>query len=321
MKMADLIELSLLGVGTFGRVRLVQHRTTKTPYALKIINKGHIVRMKQQTNLMNEKNAMLLCNHPFILKLVTTMKDAANVYMVLELCLGGELFSYLHSPPDREVDQIPEAHAQFYAGNVCCAFGHMHDRNILYRDLKPENLLIDETGYLKVVDFGFAKVVQEFTYTLCGTPEYLAPELVLGSGHGKGVDYWALGVLIYEMITGDSPFAANDPVQICKKVLAGKFKASRNSSPVCTEVIKELLTKESRKRLGCKKGGVHDIVNHRFFQGMDWNALLRRNTKAPWVPRIKNPLDTRNFECAEDEIDEQDMTCSSFDGSGWDHDF
>ena len=185
--------MGTLGTGTFGKVKLVQHKVTKTPYALKIMRKAHVVDYKQQTNVISEKEVMMQAKHPFILRLVSTMKDDQCLYMLIELCLGGELFNYLHCR-DGVPEFIPNAHAQFYAACVTDAFSYLHAKDIIYRDLKPENLLIDGDGYIKVVDFGFAKVVVDRTYTLCGTPEYLAPELVLGKGHHKGVDYWALGM-------------------------------------------------------------------------------------------------------------------------------
>lgn len=194
------------------------------------MQKAQIVAYKQQNNVLNEKNVLMMLDHPFILKLEKTFKDANTLYMLLELVQGGELFSLLANHED---GRLPSRHARFYAGCVTSALEHMHSMDILYRDLKPENMLIDAEGYIKVnrccsgcrwvflllscgvscdlvqmVDMGFAKVVKTGrTYTLCGTPEYLAPEIVMGQGHHKGVDYWALGVLIFEMLCGYSPFA------------------------------------------------------------------------------------------------------------------
>ena len=172
---------------------------------------------------MNEKIILQKCIHPFILQLITTYKDENCLYMLLELVQGGELFNLLHNMGG----YLSSSHAVFYAACVLDVLAFLHKNNILYRDLKPENLLIDKEGYIKVVDFGFAKVVKDRTFTLCGTPEYLAPELVLGKGHNKGVDYWALGVLIYEMLCGYSPFADHengDQIIICKNIMRGEVK-------------------------------------------------------------------------------------------------
>lgn len=186
----DLEHMTTLGAGTFGRVKLVKHRPTGAAYALKILQKAQVVDFKQTTNVMNERDVMAMVDHPFVLKLVATFKDKDCLYMLLELVSGGELFTLL---ANQETGYVSSDAAKFYAACVISALEALHERNILYRDLKPENMLIDAQGYIKVVDMGFAKVVPERTFTLCGTPEYLAPELVLGKGHHKGVDYWAAG--------------------------------------------------------------------------------------------------------------------------------
>ena len=170
---------------------------------MKVLQKAQVVSYRQQENVMNEKNIVAEADHPFILKLICTHQDKNCLYMVLELVCGGELFSMLYNLGGA-VEETK--HAMFYAGCVADCFQYLHKMHIAYRDLKPENLLIDEMGYIKVCDFGFAKVIADRSYTLCGTPEYLAPELVLGKGHNKGVDLWALGILIYEMLFKFTPF-------------------------------------------------------------------------------------------------------------------
>jgi CRP-like cAMP-binding protein len=201
----DLQPLTILGAGTFGRVSLVQHKTTKEVYALKALIKAEIVMHKQQANVVQEKNVMIQSNHPFILRLYTTFKDATKLYMLLEFVQGGELFSVIHTP---RTDGVSPASAKFYGAGVLLGLAYLHSKDIAYRDMKPENCLVDKDGYPKVVDFGFAKVIKNTkTFTLCGTPEYLAPEIVLGRGHDKSVDYWAFGILLFEMIAGYSPFS------------------------------------------------------------------------------------------------------------------
>jgi CRP-like cAMP-binding protein len=210
----DLQTLTVLGAGTFGRVSLVQHKTTKEVYALKALIKAEVVMHKQQANVVQEKDVMIQSNHPFILRLYTTFKDATKLYMLLEFVQGGELFSVIHTARS---DGVSPASAKFYGAGVLLGLAYLHSKDIAYRDMKPENCLVDKDGYPKVVDFGFAKVIKNTkTYTLCGTPEYLAPEIVLGRGHDKSVDYWAFGILLYEMIAGYSPFS--DP-QVTNQVL------------------------------------------------------------------------------------------------------
>ena len=175
---------------------------------------------KQQANIINEKELLWRLQHPFIIRLYDTYKDADRLYMLLEVVHGGELFARLQN--SATVGRIPPSEARFYSACVLDALDYLHSRSIVYRDLKPENLLIDAEGYLKMVDFGFAKVVRDRTYTVCGTPEYLAPELVLGKAHGAGVDYWALGILLFEQVAGYSPFCdakGSDQMVICRNIL------------------------------------------------------------------------------------------------------
>lgn len=172
--------------------------------------KSEIIAHKQQTNVINEKNVMIQCNHPFVLRLFTTFKDPKKLYMLLEFVQGGELFSVLHTAHS---DGVKDPQAKFYGAVVILSLEHLHQRDIAYRDMKPENCLIDAQGYPRLVDFGFAKVIKGKSFTLCGTPEYLAPEIVLGRGHNKAVDYWAFGILLHEMSAGYSPFS--DPQGMC----------------------------------------------------------------------------------------------------------
>ena len=271
INLQDLKVLTVLGTGTFGRVKLVQYE--EDTFALKIMQKAQVVEYRQQTNVMHEKNVMVQARHPFILKLVSTFKDQTRLYMLMELCLGGELFSLLHyHGGSGSLDGLDVKQTRFYSSCVLDGLAYLHSRKICYRDLKPENLLIDDVGYIKIVDFGFAKVIEGKSYTLCGTPEYLAPEIVLAKGHNKGVDYWALGVLIYEMRHSYSPFAididVNDHVAICKNIVKNQVKYPPGCSNTdCAKLIAGLLTTLPHMRLGCMSGGANDIKNHDFFRG------------------------------------------------------
>lgn len=220
-----------LGTGTFGRVRMALHRRTNQVFALKMLQKAQIAALKQQKNIMAERDILWRVDHPFVIKLFDTYRDRDRLYMLLELVQGGELFGRLQNSPTP--GRISPGEARFYAACVLDAFDYLHALHVVYRDLKPENLLIDAAGYLKLVDFGFAKFVPDRTFTLCGTPEYLAPELVLGRGHDKGVDYWAIGVLLFEQVAGYSPFAdreRNDQMTICKNILRGVVDFPRHFS-------------------------------------------------------------------------------------------
>jgi serine/threonine protein kinase len=275
------------------------------------------VAYRQQTNIMNEKNILLECDHPFILKLYRTFKDKNCLYLMLELVPGGELFSLLHL----KGGSFENNDARFYGACASSALEYLHDKKIAYRDLKPENLMIDAQGYVKVVDFGFAKRVEDKTYTLCGTPEYLSPELVLGKGHNKAADNWATGVLLFEMLTGASPFADhanNDHMVICKNIVRGKIDFPKKVNDKAKDLIQRLLTRDVHLRLGSLKGGDAEIREHAWFKALDWNELVRKRIPAPWVPPIKDSLDTSCF----DDYDEND-TPQQYNarGSHWDEDF
>ena len=194
----SLREVGTLGVGTFSRVKMVQVKGTNETYALKIMKKTVIEARKQKEHVMNEKNIMLeMTGHPFLLQLRATFKDATYLYMVLELCQGGELFLRL-----LEEQTLSEESTRFYAGNIVLALEALHAKNNIYRDLKPENILLDTLGYVKIGDFGFAKKVHDRTFTRCGTPEYVSPEMLGRAGHNKGTDYWSLGIFLYECLHG-----------------------------------------------------------------------------------------------------------------------
>ncbi|KAF0691380.1 Aste57867_17376 [Aphanomyces stellatus] len=305
----DLEVMQALGSGAFGRVKLARHAPTDQTFALKCLVKSHIVANNLKDHVVNEKKVMMMLDHPFILKLHHTYKDDLYVYFLLELALGGELFTYL-----RRRERFDEASARFYVASVVLAFEHMHLKAIAYRDLKPENLILDAKGFLKVVDFGLAKVVPERTWTLCGTPDYLAPEIILNRGHDKAVDYWALGVLIYELIAGTVPFFADDPMQVYSLVLTGNIKFPVHFSRTCIDLVQKLLTQNPVRRLGNLKHGVGDIINHRWFSGYDWDGLLNRKLTPPIVPQLKSNMDASNFERIVDELKDV-VPCS------WDPDF
>lgn len=321
VRQEDLEVRQTLGTGTFGRVKLVVHKRTGTAYALKMLQKAQITAMKQERNVMTEKRLLAKVQHPFCLKLVATYKDQQRLYMLLELVNGGELFNRLQTSPTP--GRVPLKHAQFYAACVADALEFLHSRDIVYRDLKPENLLIDAQGYVKVVDFGFAKELQRArTYTLCGTPEYLAPELVLGQGHNRSVDLWALGVLAYEMLAGYSPFADHqhgDQMVICKNILRGqvRFPATITDHSART-FIRALLQADVTTRLGMQAGGSADVKAHPFFRGIDFAALRAKTISAPWIPPVSAADDCSLF----DTYDEADpVEPYQDDGSNWDAEF
>lgn len=289
-----------LGTGTFGRVQLCLHRPTQKFYAMKILRKVDVHRLGQTNHVLAERALLSQVCHPFIVRLYGTFVDPHHLYMLLEYVPGGELFAYL-----RRVGRLPVGAAKFYAAEIVLALEYLHAHQVAYRDLKPENILLDQRGHLKLADFGFAKVLQgQASWTLCGTPEYLAPEIIQSRGHGMAVDWWALGVLIYEMLTGCPPFYADTPPAIYQKILAGNLVFPEQNPPVdphARDLIIRLLDPNPETRLGGYprnplRSQPAKVKAHRWFEQVDWALLHRRMVKPPIVPKLSHPGDASNFD-------------------------
>ena len=293
-KICDIKKLKTIGVlgkGGFGLVTLVMDPFTKKTYALKAIKKHQVVELELQKHIISEKKVMDMLTNKFLVNLHTTYKDKLRVYFLLDACLGGELFTIL-----RNRRYFNEPTSRFYAGCVVEAFDYMHSLDVIYRDLKPENLVLDNNGYLKVTDFGFAKVLSDGkTYTLCGTPDYLCPEIVTGQGHGKGVDWWTLGILIYEMLASFPPFVADDPIETYRKIIRGRIRFPRYFSTDVRELIKGLLHNKPTRRLGILKGGAMNIKKHSWYKHFNWNSLNEGTMPAPIINKVKDNTDCHNF--------------------------
>ncbi|XP_026305366.1 cAMP-dependent protein kinase catalytic subunit PRKX [Piliocolobus tephrosceles] len=277
--------------GTFGRVHLVKEKTAKHFFALKVMSIPDVIRLKQEQHVHNEKSVLKEVSHPFLIRLFWTWHDERFLYMLMEYVPGGELFSYL-----RNRGRFSSTTGLFYSAEIICAIEYLHSKEIVYRDLKPENILLDRDGHIKLTDFGFAKKLVDRTWTLCGTPEYLAPEVIQSKGHGRAVDWWALGILIFEMLSGFPPFFDDNPFGIYQKILAGKIDFPRHLEFHVKDLIKKLLVVDRTRRLGNMKNGANDVKRHRWFHSVDWEAVPQRKLKPPIVPKIAGDGDTSNFE-------------------------
>lgn len=293
----DFVIFRTLGTGSFGRVNLVQHRQTHVFYAMKKIKKAEVVRLRQVEHTNNERALLAIVDHPFIVKLLCTFQDARNLYLVLEYVCGGELFSLL-----RRVRVLPPFVAVFYAAEIVLAIEHLHAHNIVYRDLKPENILLSREGHVKITDFGFAKVVPESTWTLCGTPDYLAPEIVLSRGYGKAVDWYTLGVLVYEMLVGAPPFYHESQVKLYENIVQKEPHFAPGFEPAARDLIERLLQKDPKCRLGVLVGGVGDIKQHAWFKDVNWKVLEGMQMKPPYKPKVNSDGDDSNFDTYPDEV-------------------
>jgi len=290
VELADYDIKQTIGTGSFGRVKLIKHKVSGAYHALKILQKADIVKLKQVDHILSEVTILNQLTHPLLIRMHGMSQSDRYLYIVMDYIPGGELFTYL-----RTVQNLKNDDALFFAAQVTLMFEHLHALDIVYRDLKPENLLIDTAGYLKLTDFGFAKKLEGRTYTLCGTPEYLAPEILLQKGHGKAVDWWCLGILIYEMLVGIDPFSDDEPMAVYQNILRGKIKFPSNFPKDAKSLVKHLLVADLGKRYGNLKGGVNDIKGHRWFGSVKWKAIAEKQVPASYVPKVRGDGDTSHF--------------------------
>ena len=259
-----------------------------------------IIRTRQVEHIKAERHILDKINHPFIVRLLGSSQDELCLHFVLEYVVGGEFFTHL-----RQAGRFTDDTSRFYAGEIVLALEYLHGNGIVYRDLKPENLLIDGEGHLKITDFGFAKEIRDSrTYTLCGTPDYLAPEIIKNKGHGMAVDWWALGVLIFEMLAGYPPFYDTDHMRTYQKILESNVHFPSHCTRFARDIIRKLLQKDVTKRIGNLHGGVRDITSHAWFDSLDWAQLLRRGRQPPIRPEVKSDDDTSYF----DDYSQQDVS-------------
>lgn len=283
--------LVTLGMGTFARVRLCIHKPSRTFFAMKILDKAAVVKMKQVQHINNEREILVSVRHPFVIDLWATHQTERHIYMLLEYVTGGELFTLL-----RKAERFRPSVARFYAAEIILTLEYLHSKNIVYRDLKPENILINTDGHIKLTDFGFAKKIRDRTWTICGTPDYLAPEIIQTKGHGKAADWWALGVLIYEMLAGYPPFGADTDLGVYENILSGKLFFPAFFDKSARSLLSGLLQIDVTRRLGNLAKGAADIKNHPWFANIDWKLCLKKKLRPPVKPRLKNPGDTSNYE-------------------------
>eukprot|EP00469_Lotharella_globosa_P003291 CAMPEP_0167795122 /NCGR_PEP_ID=MMETSP0111_2-20121227/14253_1 /TAXON_ID=91324 /ORGANISM="Lotharella globosa, Strain CCCM811" /LENGTH=343 /DNA_ID=CAMNT_0007688741 /DNA_START=421 /DNA_END=1452 /DNA_ORIENTATION=+ len=302
---SDFKMVQTLGTGTFGRVRLatiaIEHK--EHIFAVKSLSKAEVCRLKQVEHVKAERENLHLVSHSFITELYHTFQDKMNLYFVLEFVIGGEFFTYL-----RKKGRLDVPACRFYAAEMVVALSYLHSKDIIYRDLKPENILISAHGHLKLADFGFSKKLEKNkrTWTLCGTPEYLAPEVIHSVGHHHGVDWWALGVLIFEMLAGYPPFYDEQPFAIYQNIVAGvgKVQFPKHMDAKVKHLIKSLLKEDYTQRLGCLKNGGYDVRKHKWFKGLGFKRIIAMTAEAPYIPKVKGPLDASHFDVYEEEEEE-----------------
>ncbi|KAL2120986.1 hypothetical protein VTJ04DRAFT_5013 [Mycothermus thermophilus] len=294
LKIEDFELLKVVGKGSFGKVMQVRKKDTNRIYALKTIRKAHIISRSEVAHTLAERSVLAQINNPFIVPLKFTFQTPEKLYFVLAFVNGGELFHHLQKEQRFDVNR-----SRFYTAELLCALECLHGFNVIYRDLKPENILLDYQGHIALCDFGLCKLDmkdEDRTNTFCGTPEYLAPELLMGNGYNKTVDWWTLGVLLYEMLTGLPPFYDENTNEMYRKILSEPlhFPGPDIVPPAAKDLLTRLLDRDPERRLGAN--GSAEIKAHPFFHAIDWRKLLQRKYEPAFKPNVTDALDTANFD-------------------------
>mmetsp|Transcript_20599 Transcript_20599/g.65871 ORF Transcript_20599/g.65871 Transcript_20599/m.65871 type:complete len:369 (-) Transcript_20599:36-1142(-) len=291
--LGDFELLKVIGRGTYGKVMQVRRMQTSEIFAMKVLKKEAVFARGDPKDLQHtiaERNVLALLNcraHPFVLGLKYAFHTPAKLYYVMHFCNGGDLY-YLLS----RCKKFRESQARFYAGEIFLAVQHLHSLGIIYRDLKPENVLLDSDGHVKLTDFGLSKE-SHTADTFCGTPVYLAPEIWMRKTYGQEVDWWSLGCVLYEMVCGLPPFWGDTIKDVYKKVLHTQPKYNGMSS-ACQAVVTGMLTRNPEERMGRADNG-KEIMAHEFFAGQEWEDLLSKAIKPPFKSKTANEEDTHNF--------------------------
>jgi hypothetical protein len=288
--------LAVLGKGNFGKVMLAEAKNSKKLYAIKVLKKEFIIENDEVESTKSEKRVFQIANkerHPFLLNLHACFQTETRVYFVMEYISGGDLMLHIQR------GQFGLKRAQFYAAEVCLALKYFHENGVIYRDLKLDNILLTLDGHIKIGDYGLCKENMWFgstTSTFCGTPEFMAPEILLDKKYGRAVDWWAFGVLIYQMLLQQSPFRGEDEDEIYDAILADEPLYPIHMPRDSVSILQKLLTREPDLRLGSGPGDAQEIMSHAFFKGVNWDDVYNKRLPTPFKPAIKDAKDTSNFD-------------------------
>eukprot|EP00928_Gymnodinium_smaydae_P062554 TRINITY_DN46392_c0_g1_i1.p1 TRINITY_DN46392_c0_g1~~TRINITY_DN46392_c0_g1_i1.p1 ORF type:complete len:477 (+),score=105.17 TRINITY_DN46392_c0_g1_i1:92-1522(+) len=291
----DFTLLKVVGKGGYGKVMLVSQKGEEGKvFAMKALQKENLVKRNQVVHTKTERVVLETTDHPFIVRLYYAFQTPGKLFFVLEYCPGGELFFHLS-----RAKRFPEARARFYASELVLAIGYLHSMKIIYRDLKPENVLLDAEGHVKLTDFGLSKegIMDNFSATsMCGTPEYLAPEILDKKGHGRAVDWYSCGALLFEMLTGLPPHYTRDRNKLYEKIRNGNLEYPHWVSAPAEELLRALLLRDKNRRLGGGPRDVEDVKEHRFWETVDWQATFERKVEPPFKPNVTSTGDVKYFE-------------------------
>ncbi|KAM9969133.1 hypothetical protein ACTFIW_003684 [Dictyostelium discoideum] len=307
INLSNFIIKHLVGKGGFGKVFQVVHVDTQKVYALKVIKKNHIIAKKSVVNTLAEKDILKKISHPFIVNLHYAFQNEKKLYLVMDFVNGGQLFYHLQKEAIFSEDQV-----RFYMAELILALEHLHDSNIVHRDLKPENILLDSQGHCILTDFGLAKLevkTNNETFSFAGTLEYMAPEMIQHATCGKAVDWWSIGILMYDMMIGKPPFEHKNRALMQEKIISEKAKFPKFVSSSARSLINGLLTKDPTKRLGAN--GAIEIKRHPFFKSTQWRKIENKEITPPFVPSTKGIDDISNFDHASLKAHQRDSFSTS----------
>ncbi|EAS03904.3 Serine/Threonine kinase domain protein (macronuclear) [Tetrahymena thermophila SB210] len=286
--------IRVIGSGAFGKVYLVNKKGTEEVYAMKVYDKMTLYEKNVILSTIGERNILKNMNSNFIVKLHYAFQAAQNLYLMMDFMVGGELYYHL-----KKAKKFDEERTKFYIAQVILAIECLHQNNIMYRDLKLENILLGQDGYIKLTDFGLSKEGikdKDLTNTLCGTAEYMAPEQIMNEGHNKMADFWQIGVLTYEMLYGTTPFFNEfrpNKDEIFNDIIQGKYTFPQYFKDDAKNFIRGLLQKDVKKRLGYN--GFHELKKHAFFADFDWDKLERQEIEPQFKPPLRSQVDLQNF--------------------------
>ena len=290
----DFIKLKVLGKGSFGEVLLVKLKANNKYYAMKILIKKQVKLRHQEIHTKSERDLMVKINCPLIVNIKFAFQDDFKLYIITEFMQGGEMFFHLHKEK-----KFSNEKTRFYIIELVLAIDFLHKNNMLYRDLKPENIMLDSNGHIKLTDFGLSKMVtksKEKAFTICGTPQYLAPEILSDDGYDNSVDWWSLGCVMYEMLVGKAPFRIPKGSYLTADLYKKKITIPDYVTPEAKDLISQLLVPNPKNRLGYGKDGAEKIKAHSYFEGINWNDAWERKLEPPLIPQLKNETDLSYFD-------------------------
>ena len=291
---SDFEPLKLLGTGAFGKVLLVRYISNDKLYAMKVLSKSQLKLKKQEEHSKNERDLMVKLNNPFIINIKFAFQDESKLYIVSEFMQGGDMFYHIH----HSTINMTEDTVKFYIIELILGIEFLHKNNVIFRDLKPENILMDAEGHIKISDFGLSKILEnpkDKAYTLCGTTKYLAPEILKNRGYDKSVDWWSLGCIYYEMLTGKIPFKIKNN-KIDLSVFEEKINFKENMNPLIIDLINRLLEINPKKRIGYGENDSKQIKEHKYFSDVDWNKYMNKEIEPPFIPGFEGEQDLKYFD-------------------------